>query len=103
MAKEKPKNYNSWAIIILVIVGAIFGIGPFRNAQCSKKETTYEQSLEMRQLKSSSTPTFTGSHRKYKCSGRNGKCLCTKYEKKSTFDSDCKNCGHHKKEHYEFM
>lgn len=38
-------------------------------------------------------PTFQG--RKYDCE----RCLCTKYEKKSTFNSDCK-CGHPKNYHY---
>ncbi len=43
-----------------------------------------------------SNPAFTGS--KYACG--NGGCLCRKYEKKSTFNSDCKNCGHAKEDHY---
>lgn len=38
-----------------------------------------------------------GSHRKYKC--KSPGCLCTKYEKKSTFNSDCKNCNHSKNDH----
>ena len=58
-----------------------------------KTPTTYEYN-------STYQPSFTGGYRKYKCSV-NG-CLCTKYEKKSTFNEDCKNCGHHKGDHYEF-
>lgn len=43
-----------------------------------------------------SSPSFTGN--KYVCG--NGGCLCRKYEKKSVFNSDCKNCGHAKGDHY---
>lgn len=41
-----------------------------------------------------SNPSFGG--RKYDCE----RCLCPKYSRKSTFNSDCKNCGDPKNWHY---
>jgi hypothetical protein len=92
-------NNRGWAIVGLLILGLIFGVGPFRNAQCTSdnsEKTNYSSQP------SSSQPSFTGdnSYRKYKCSVPG--CLCTKYEKKSTYNLDCVNCGHRKDDHYEF-
>lgn len=59
------------------------------------------RSNEWSNSSSTSSISFTGntSYRKYKC---DGKCLCTAYKRKGTFDSDCANCGHRKERHYEF-
>lgn len=88
---SENSNNSAWMWVGLMLIGIIFGIGPFKKMQCSQEE----------KVSTSYQPSFTGSsYHKYKCSV-NG-CLCTKYEKKSTFNSDCKNCNHHKEEHYEF-
>ena len=59
-------------------------------------EKTYKDQFQI-ELQNSE-PTFTGNKfTKYKCNV--GGCLCRKYEKKSTFNSDCNNCGHRKDEH----
>jgi len=44
--------------------------------------------------KNGNQPSFTG--RKYDCE----RCLCPGYKRTSTFNSDCKICGHPKSWHY---
>lgn len=92
-------NNKTWIILILLVVGIIWGVGPLKNAHCTRDKSNEESSSS---TQTGSDPSFTGkgTYTKYKCSV-NG-CLCTKYQKKSTYNSDCENCGHHQDEHYEF-
>lgn len=88
---ESSKSNKGWTILGLLVIGIIFGIGPFRNAQCTSN--TQEN------ISPSQPPwndNFVG-HWKYKC--KNGGCLCIKYKRKSTFNSDCANCGHSANDH----
>lgn len=59
-------------------------------------ENTYTDQFQIEMQ--NSEPAFTGkTYTKYKCNV--GGCLCRKYEKKSTFNTDCNNCGHSKDDH----
>ncbi|MDR0970379.1 MAG: hypothetical protein LBM67_07580 [Lentimicrobiaceae bacterium] len=87
MSEKKDSNNSGLAIIVLIAVGFFFGVGPFRNAKCSSDKPKIETQQQW-------DGSFSG--RKYDCE----RCLCKKYEKKSTFNSDCKNCGHIKSWHY---
>ena len=87
------KDLDSTERKVCVIAAIIsFGIAYYYWPE-PKTTTTYEYDYTYQ-------PSFTGGYRKYKCCV--GGCLCSKYEKKSTFNDDCKNCGHHKGDHYEF-
>ena len=103
---ERKFNHFTLTIIATIICGGFF---LDRLDTILEKRETHQRERHNgflngeNTLRPSSTfpyqPSFTGN--KYKCSV--GGCLCRKYEPKSTFNSDCKNCGHHKKDHYEFQ
>lgn len=84
------------------IVGIFFLVcGGVALDESIQKQNLIEQSYgdRVERVNSNSNPSFTGnSHRKYVCGY--GGCLCTKYEKKSTYNTDCKNCFHAKSDHY---
>lgn len=72
--------------VMVFLVMYLFDLGPF--------EKSYTPTPTYYNNYGGSQPSFTGN--KYDCE----RCLCPHYEKKSTFDSDCKNCDHPKGWHY---
>jgi hypothetical protein len=95
--KEEKGTFEKYGSYFVALIFLIPG-GIIINEEYNKQKRL--EWIEFENKHSTSNPSFTGrgSYRKYKCSV--GGCLCTKYEKKSTYNTDCKNCGHHKGEHY---
>ena len=84
---SKENNNTGWIWVGLIVIGFL-GFGPLNIAKCSSGESEVKTQQQW-------DGSFTGS--KYTCSGG---CLCTKYQKISTYNANCKNClalngGHH--------
>lgn len=96
----KQRNEKSLFVKLCTYLLGIFLIisGGICVHEASQKQKWVEEIERERieRVKSGSEPSFTGGYKKYRCP--DGGCLCTKYEKKSTYNSDCKNCDHAKHE-----
>lgn len=53
MKDSSANNSQSWAKIVCVIIGIIWGVGPFKNARCTRD--AQEKTINSYQ------PSFTGS------------------------------------------
>lgn len=86
------KLKDSGDIKSCIVTGIVcLALGYFTWPESEEEESEYYPTMQ-----SYYQPSF-GSYRKYKC--KVGGCLCTDYKPKSTFNSDCKNCGHAKEDH----
>lgn len=96
---SENNNSKSWIVLGLLVIGIIFGVGPFKNTKCTSDKGDYDASVSS-SPQTGSDPSFIGgvSAGEY-CNGDGYSCHCPGYERYSSADWHCKNCGHVKSDH----